>query len=109
MLRCSIGSADCQTIFGPRSVRLFITQRFDRIEVGCAIGGVESKTDADCRADYEPRDCPAVWENDVDLEPSCEQVAGDDPQNDSQNSAGFRDEYGFGEELTENVATACAD
>src|SRR5712671_7515527 len=89
--------------------RLFVTQRLDRIEVGCAIRRVESEADADGGADEKAGDGPAVGEDDVHLEPSCQQVASDDSKNDSEDSAGFRNEHGFGEELTQNVATARAD
>src|SRR4029077_16482030 len=96
-------------IFGTRRVRLFVTQRLDRIEVGCAIRRVESEADADGGADKKAGDGPTVREEDMYLEPSCQQVAGDDSKNDSKDSAGFRNEYGFGEELTQDVATARAD
>src|SRR6266404_6789823 len=89
--------------------RLFVTQRFDRIEVGCAIRRVESEANADGGADKESGDGPAVGEDDIYLEPSCQQVAGDDSKNDSEDSAGFRNEHGFGKELTQDVATARAD
>src|SRR6266567_390556 len=97
------------TIFGTRGGRLFVTQRFDRIEVGCAIRRVESEADADRGADKKSGNCPAVGEDDIYLEPSCEQIAGDDSKNDSEDSAGFRNEHGFGEELTQDVATSRAD
>ena len=41
----------------------FVTQCFDGIEVSGAIGGVETKGDADCRADENARNRPAVREN----------------------------------------------
>src|SRR4029077_14647451 len=96
-------------IFGTRRVRLFVTQRLDRIEIGCAIRRVESEADADGRADKKAGDGPSVREDDIYLEPGCQQVASDDPKNDSENSARFRDEHGFGKELTHNVATARTD
>src|SRR4029077_10719892 len=69
------------TIFGMRGARLFVTQRFDRIEVGCAIRGVEPEADADGRADKKAGNGPAVGEDDIYLEPGCQQVAGDDSKN----------------------------
>src|SRR5215831_14310788 len=108
---CTKGLDDlgCGTVLGTGDGRLFVTQRFDRIEVGCTIRGVESEADADGGADQKSSDGPAVGENDVDLEPSCEQVSRNDPKNYSENSTGFRNEHGFGEELAQDVATACAD
>src|SRR6476659_3234502 len=100
MLRRSVGSAELKTIFGARGGRSFVTQRFDRIEIGCAVGRVESEADDDGRADKKAGDRPAVGKNDVHLKPSCQQIARDDSKNDSQNSAGFRDEYSFREKLT---------
>src|SRR5215831_17016335 len=108
---CTKGLDDlgCGTVLGTGDGRLFVTQRFDRIEVGCTIRGVKSEADADGGADQKSSDGPAVGENDVDLEPSCEQVSRNDPKNYSENSTGFRNEHGFGEELAQDVATACAD
>src|SRR6476660_6857778 len=100
MLRRSIGSVELKTIFGARGGRSFVTQRFDRIEIGCAIRRVESKANADGGANEKSSNCPAVRENDVNLEPGRQQIAGDDSKNDSEDSAGFRNEHGFGEELT---------
>src|SRR6476469_1272951 len=104
MLRRSIGSVELKTIFGARGGRSFVTQRFDRIEIGRAIRRVESEANADGGADEKSSNCPAVREDDVHLEPSCQQVAGDDSKNDSENSARFRDEHRFGEEWTQAVA-----
>src|SRR6476660_4667166 len=109
MLRRSIGSVELKTIFGARGGRSFVTQRYDRIEIGCAIRRVESEAHADGGADEKASNCPAVREDDVHLEPSCQQVPSDDSKYDYDDSAGFRDEHSFGEELTHNVATARAD
>src|SRR5882762_7672551 len=109
MLRRSVGSVELKTIFGARGSRSFVTQRFDRIEIGCAIRRVESKANADGGANKKSCKSPPVGEDDVHLEPSCQQIASDDSKNDSEDSAGFRNEYGFGKELTQDVATACAD
>src|ERR1700675_1442440 len=79
---------------------LFVTQRLDRIEVGCAICRVEAEANAEGGRDKKAGNGPAVGEDDIYLEPSCQQVTGDDSKNDSEDSAGFRDENGFGEELT---------
>src|SRR5215831_16890278 len=87
---CTKGLDDlgCGTVLGT-GAHLFVTQRFDRIEVGCTIRGVESEADADGGADQKSSDGPAVGEDDVHLQPSGQQVAGDDSQNDPQNAARF--------------------
>src|SRR5262249_53831098 len=92
-----------------RESRLFVAQRFNRIEASGAIRWVESEADADRGADKKAGDGPAKREDNIYLEPSCQKVAGDNSKNDSQNSTGFRDEHGFGEELTQHIATAGAD
>src|SRR6516165_3814512 len=89
--------------------RLLVTQGFDRIEVGGAIRGVKTEGDANSRADKKSSNCPAEREDDVHLQPCSEQIACDDSKNDSENSTGFRDEHCLGEELAQNIATACAD
>src|SRR6516165_10706379 len=95
---CAKGLDDlgCGTVLGTGEGRLFVTQRFDRIEVGCTIRGVESEADADGGADQKSSDGPAVGEDDVHLQPSGQQVARNDPKNDSQNSTRFRNEHSFG-------------
>ena len=92
-----------RTIFGTGGGRLFIPQCFDRIEVGCAIRRIKTEADADSGADEKTRYRPAEWEDDVYLQPSCQQVSGDNSKNDSEDSAGFRNQHCFGEELTQNA------
>ena len=55
------------------------------------------------------RQSPSRTERSVHLQPNREQIAADDAENDPENSAGFRDENGLGQELTQNVATPRAD
>src|SRR5213595_2919490 len=109
MLAAVLAQRTPRAIFGTRAGRLFVTQRLDRIEVGCAIRRVESEADANGGADKKAGDGPAVGEDEIYLEPSCQQVAGDDSKNDSEDSTRFRNKHGFGEELTQDVATARAD
>src|SRR5436190_20614404 len=74
----------------------FVTQCFDGIEVSGAIGGVETKGDADCRADEKARNRPAVRENQIHFEPRSQQIADDDSKNDSEHTAGLGNEDGLG-------------
>src|SRR5882762_10106952 len=64
--------------------RSLIPQSLDGIEVGCAVCGIETKTDADCGADEKTGDGPAVGENQIDFEPRGEEIADDDSKNDSE-------------------------
>jgi hypothetical protein len=45
----------------------FVSQRFDRIEVGRSISGIEAETDADGRADEKAGNRPTVREDNVHL------------------------------------------
>src|SRR5438445_5888318 len=84
-------------------------KRLDRIEIGGAIGGVETEADPDGRADKETGKRPAVRENYVHLEPRCEQIASDDSENDSQNTASLGNENGLGQELPQNIVATGTD
>src|SRR4051812_28147922 len=57
----SVGSADPRQ-YSVRGGRLFVTQRLNRIETGCAIRWVESEADADSGADKKAGNGPAVGE-----------------------------------------------
>src|SRR5262249_49666800 len=79
-----------------RETSLFVPQRFDRIEVGCAIRWIQSEADADRGTDKKTGDRPAKGKDDVHPQPRGDQVARDNSKNDSEDSASFRDEYSFG-------------
>src|SRR5207244_10869973 len=93
---------------GPPTV-LFVAKRLDGIEIGGAIGWVETEADPDCRTDKKTGKRPAVRENYVHLEPRCEQIASDDSENDSQNTASLGNENGLGQELPQNIVAAGTD
>src|SRR5437867_3955273 len=54
---------------------LFEAQRLDRIERRCPVSWVETKTDADGRTDDKPGDSPSVGEDEIDFQPSGQQIA----------------------------------
>ena len=88
---------------------LLVPERFDGIEVRRAVGGVEAEADADGGANDEAGEGPAEGEDDVGLEPVGDEIAEDDAENDAEDAAGFGNEDGFGEKLTEDIAAAGAD
>src|SRR6478672_7385945 len=89
--------------------QLLVTQGLDGIERRSTICGVKSEPDPDSRANDEAGNGPAIGENYVNLQPKREQIAPNHTQNNAENSTRLGNEYRLSEELSEDIATACAD
>jgi hypothetical protein len=90
-------------------VPLLEAQRVDRVQPGGAIGWVKPEANADPRANDQPGQRPAERKDQIGLEPHGQQIPADHAEDNSDNSAGFRDENRLGQELAKDVAAPCAD
>ena len=53
---------------------LFVAEGFDGIELGGAVGGIQTEADSDGGANDEAGERPAEREDNVGLEPVCDQI-----------------------------------
>src|SRR3989442_15732095 len=84
---------------------LFEAKRFDWVESRRAIGRIKAETDPDGRADDEPGDSPPVGEDEIDFQPSGQQITANHSKNNSEDSAGFGNEDRLCQKLPQNIAT----
>ena len=78
----------------PRNI-LLETKRFDRVKRGRPISGIKPKANANGRTDEQSGDGPPIGKNQVDLQPGGQKIASNHPEDNSDNSAGLRNEDRF--------------
>ena len=91
------------------SRRLFVAQRLDWIERSGTISRIKSEPNSYRRTNNQAGDCPAPRKNEIDLERKRQEISADDAEQDSDNAAGFGNENGFRQKLSQNIAAPRAD
>src|SRR5947209_11650261 len=89
--------------------KLFVAERFDRME-GCSFPSrIRTEADADRRADHQAGDSPEPREDHVHAEEQRDAVSTEHTGGDSGQSAELGEEHGLDQELFDDVVLARAD